>query len=309
MTPILPPRFKTRLRPFDVDIDAAQVALEDIARQSMKDAELIAIKDVGNHQMVLPAIALVYGSEAGDDQQVALVIDGRLSEDHETSFAEIDGPSRSELLVEGRAPKEEQPNLALSSTLTVGDKATVRELEQRIATASVALKRARTTTETAAASAGDDDASYVDIEQESATELEDAERELAALPVRAIQTYEHRALLEEALAHAKSRLLIISPWIRSDVIDDNFLRLLRDRLRAGTSVHIGWGINDEGDERERTPLKKLRELAKQYDRFILRRLGNTHAKILIWDDHLVVTSFNWLSFRGDRSGFRQEEGM
>ena len=102
------------------------------------------------------------------------MIDGRLSEDHETSFAEIDGPSRSELLVEGRAPKEEQPNLALSSTLTVGDKATVRELEQRIATASVALKRARTTTETAAASAGDDDASYVDIEQESATELEDA---------------------------------------------------------------------------------------------------------------------------------------
>ena len=94
------------------------------------------------------------------------------------------------------------------------------------------------------------------------------------------------------------------------MIDDNFLRLLGDRLRAGTSVHIGWGINDEGDERERTPLKKLRELAKQYDRFTLRRLGNTHAKILIWDDHLVVTSFNWLSFRGDRRrGFRQEEGM
>ena len=305
---ILPPRFKKRLRPFDVDIDAAQVALEDIARQSMKDAELIAIKDVGNHQMVLPAIALVYGSEAGDDQQVALVIDGRLSEDHETSFAEIDGPSRSELLVEGRAPKEEQPNLALSSTLTVGDKATVRELEQRIATASVALKRARTTTETAAALAGDDDASYVDIEQESATELEDAERELAALPVRAIQTYEHRALLEEALAHAKSRLLIISPWIRSDVIDDNFLRLLRDRLRVRAFISVGESTTKEMSGN--APHSRSFGARQPHDRFILRRLGNTHAKILIWDDHLVVTSFNWLSFRGDRRrGFRQEEGM
>lgn len=307
---ILPPRLKKRLRPSDIDLDAAQIALEDIARQSLKDAELISIKDVGNHQMVLPAVALVYASEASDDQQVAIVIDGRLSEDHETAFAEIDGPTRSGLLVEGRVPDDEQPDLALSSTLTVGDKAAVRELEQRIATASAALQRAHTMSETAAASAEEVSATPGDIERASASDLEDAERELAALPVRAIQTYEHRALLEEALANAKSRLLIISPWIRGDVVDDNFLGRLGDRLRAGAEVHIGWGISDEDDERERAPLKKLREVAKRYDKFILRRLGNTHAKILIWDDHLVVTSFNWLSFRGDRKrGFRQEEGV
>ena len=306
---ILPPRLKKRLRPPDIDLDAAQIALEDVARQSLKNADLIAVKDVGNHQMVLPAVALVYASEASDDQQVAIVIDGRPSEDHETAFAEIDGPTRSGLLVEGRAPDDEQPDLALSHTLTVGDRATVRELEQRIATASAALQRAHTLTETAAASAVED-AEASGFKSASASDLEEAEQELAALSVRTIQTYEHRALLEEALTNTKRRLLVISPWIRGDVVDSTFLRQLGDRLNTGTDVHIGWGIGDGEDGRERAPLQRLRELSERYDRFVLRRLGNTHAKILIWDDHLVVTSFNWLSFRGDRDrGFRQEEGI
>ncbi|MGE2834682.1 hypothetical protein [Mycobacterium sp. SMC-4] len=37
------------------------------------------------------------------------------------------------------------------------------------------------------------------------------------------------------------------------------------------------------------------------------RLKNTHAKILIYDGIWINTSFNWLSFRGDRT-FRMEEG-
>jgi hypothetical protein len=37
---------------------------------------------------------------------------------------------------------------------------------------------------------------------------------------------------------------------------------------------------------------------------------DTHAKVLIWDDTWVSSSFNWLSFRGDPSKtFRQEEGI
>jgi phosphatidylserine/phosphatidylglycerophosphate/cardiolipin synthase-like enzyme len=42
----------------------------------------------------------------------------------------------------------------------------------------------------------------------------------------------------------------------------------------------------------------------------VRRLGNTHAKVLISDDrYIIVTSFNWLSFRGDpKRTFRDERG-
>jgi hypothetical protein len=43
--------------------------------------------------------------------------------------------------------------------------------------------------------------------------------------------------------------------------------------------------------------------------FNLARLKNTHAKILIFDQTWVATSFNWLSFRGDPSRtYRMEEG-
>ena len=43
----------------------------------------------------------------------------------------------------------------------------------------------------------------------------------------------------------------------------------------------------------------------------LVRFGDTHAKVLVCDrSFAIVTSFNWLSFRGDpRRSFRDERGM
>lgn len=40
-------------------------------------------------------------------------------------------------------------------------------------------------------------------------------------------------------------------------------------------------------------------------------LGNTHEKVLLVDGkYVVITSFNWLSFKGDPNrGFRQETGL
>ena len=47
-----------------------------------------------------------------------------------------------------------------------------------------------------------------------------------------------------------------------------------------------------------------------YPNFVLKRLGDTHAKILVVDDRFViVTSFNWLSYKGDPNlPFRDERG-
>jgi phosphatidylserine/phosphatidylglycerophosphate/cardiolipin synthase-like enzyme len=51
-------------------------------------------------------------------------------------------------------------------------------------------------------------------------------------------------------------------------------------------------------------------LEQRYANFRFKRLGNTHAKVLIKDSEFVaVTSFNWLSFRGDPDKtFRDEQG-
>jgi hypothetical protein len=79
------------------------------------------------------------------------------------------------------------------------------------------------------------------------------------------------------------------------------------------TVYLGWGMSaDEKDspDADKAVLAALDELAERHDRFIFRRLGRTHAKVLICDDRfIVVTSFNWLSFKGDpKRTFRDERG-
>lgn len=52
-------------------------------------------------------------------------------------------------------------------------------------------------------------------------------------------------------------------------------------------------------------------LADEFANFELRRFGNTHEKVLVKDsEFIVLTSFNWLSFRGDPSReLRYERGI
>jgi hypothetical protein len=55
----------------------------------------------------------------------------------------------------------------------------------------------------------------------------------------------------------------------------------------------------------------LEALAVKYQHFKLQRLGNTHEKILVKDrEFIAMTSFNWLSFRGDpKRTLRLERGI
>jgi len=56
--------------------------------------------------------------------------------------------------------------------------------------------------------------------------------------------------------------------------------------------------------------EKIEKLAKQFKNVHLGCLGSTHAKILIWDNCQITTSFNCLSFRGDQNRtYRQELGL
>jgi phosphatidylserine/phosphatidylglycerophosphate/cardiolipin synthase-like enzyme len=143
---------------------------------------------------------------------------------------------------------------------------------------------------------------------ESGTPSEDLS-ELRVL-VRGVGVLEHPKLLEEALTSAKKRLLLISPWIKSGVVDTAFMGKLEGRLRAGCTIHIAHGYGDDDSGSDSRALERLANLQARYkDHFVLSRLANTHAKILIADDTWVSTSFNWLSFRGDPNRtYRMEEG-
>ncbi|WP_440068607.1 hypothetical protein [Streptosporangium sp. OZ121] len=126
--------------------------------------------------------------------------------------------------------------------------------------------------------------------------------------VRGIGVFEHRIQLNNALTTASQRLLIISPWLRNQVVTTDFVGKVESRLRRGVRVHIAHGYGD--DEPDSRALRTLRNLQRRYsDKFTFTRIRNTHAKVLIFDDVWISTSFNWLSFLGDPDRtYRQEEG-
>lgn len=147
----------------------------------------------------------------------------------------------------------------------------------------------------------------------------------AGSTLQSLLCHQHPTVLRDALKKAKSRLLIISPWIRHHVVDQFFLSDLEAALRRKVTVHIGYGI-DEGDRQQqaaglqaaggkpaitRQAKSALDSLAKRYPNFKFVYIGNTHRKMLVCDaDFSVITSFNWLSFRGSpREKPRDEYGQ
>jgi DNA-binding MarR family transcriptional regulator len=131
--------------------------------------------------------------------------------------------------------------------------------------------------------------------------------------------HEHPPYLKKALLLAKRRLVIVSPWIRDSVIDWPFIASLEALLRSGVDVYIGYGIekadgngkrNAAKDKPDITPKADtdLRKLANRYKNFHFVHIGNTHRKSLVCDDQFaVVTSFNWLSYKGDSQGNPRDE--
>lgn len=141
--------------------------------------------------------------------------------------------------------------------------------------------------------------------------------------VTRIGTDQHRPLLERALKHAKDQVIIISPWIAREAVVGEVDKWLLDAIRRGVRVRIGWGFSDETRDqvKERASKdmadhllwlvdKERRERGPLSGALEITRLGNSHEKILIADTNFcVVTSFNWLSFKGDkRKRHRRETG-
>ncbi|MER5689073.1 hypothetical protein [Streptomyces sp. NPDC002205] len=75
-------------------------------------------------------------------------------------------------------------------------------------------------------------------------------------------------------------------------------------------MDIAYGYEDNDAKTDTAAVRKLTNLVARYgDKFTFARLKGTHAKVLVFYDSWVITSFNWLSFRGDpERTYRMEEG-
>jgi len=132
--------------------------------------------------------------------------------------------------------------------------------------------------------------------------------------VEIIHTSEHRTYLLKALQEARQRLMIVSPWIRNNVVDNNFISALEDCCKRKIDVYIFYGIKSQGRsslQNDKSAVGKLNKLANSHQNFNFEKVVNTHRKIIVCDDKFgIVTSFNFLSFKADPTmTYRDELGV
>ena len=141
--------------------------------------------------------------------------------------------------------------------------------------------------------------------------IQNKEQELSTI-TRFLAVHEHRPLLLESLENATNQVVIISPWIKVSGLNKEVERLIEKAMKRGVEVVIGYGISKDNKDSDQRIIDNLSKLSKKTYKGSLKivPLNNTHEKILIKDmDFVVVTSFNWLSFRGNPDWeFRQERG-
>lgn len=268
----------------DGDVSAADLTAL-LRENGDSDREVLQVKGISQTKArrVLPVKLLVYADEDRTDIQLGVVIDGELSHTHELALIGHGGARALGITVEAPAerpilePNLEQARIPLPEVT-----------EHRAKQAAVQLGSHTLSTEAPAA----------------------AESQLQAEEVRAIGVFEHPEVLEEALTHARRRILIISPWIKNAIITTTFLGNLERRLARGVKVDIAYGYGENDTKTDPMAVRKLENLAARYKgKLTFTRLKSTHAKVLVYDDVWVTTSFNWLSFRGDPDRtYRMEEG-
>ena len=147
-------------------------------------------------------------------------------------------------------------------------------------------------------------------------ELEKSRSQSEKYPLRKLSVFEHHSVFDQALRESKTRLLLISPWIKDDAMTKRRVEAIHALLARGVDVYIGYGISDRAEAERRNEVdpedtdafREMSQLQKRYSNFHLVRFGDTHAKVLLMDSKFaVVGSFNWMSFKGDkRRGLREE---
>ena len=268
-----------------------------------KEQDLIAFKSIERRdRFYQPALALIYkAKDKSKEIQVSFAIDGILSPAHEDAFArsgQIEKLRISEQL-------QNQPDKPEVLAENVFSNDVIEQVKNANALANELLTCQQKIEQTK---------EHDGINRQLEQRIKELEKQIAeeSNKPRILKMYEHRPLLEKSLSESKERLLIISPWIKANATNDDLIHRLENLLKKEVIVYIGYGIggNEEKKDADLRAEESIQNLAKRYKNFHLKDLGNTHAKILISDNnYAVVTSFNWLSFKGDKNlKFRDERG-
>jgi predicted transcriptional regulator len=305
----IPPTQARKPQLADLTADAVEALLKKLSGDTEASREVLAVQEIlRSDRRFIPAIALLYESDTGGEFQLGFAIDGVISPEHEAAFARAGGLARLKIYEQIAGSRRERPEELAQAVATVqptpDDRRTRREVAERKGEIRTLREQLRVT----------ESGEKVDLLESRIAELEallsvsEAQRKVAT--TRFLYCFDHPPLLRDALTNAASRVLIISPWIMNSVVDSEFRALAEALLQRNVDLYIGWGF---GDDSKSSPaaIRFFDDLSRRYRNFHWKHLGNTHAKVLLMDDAFVVlTSFNWLSFRGDADRtFRDEQGV
>ena len=147
-----------------------------------------------------------------------------------------------------------------------------------------------------------------EIIQRLSSEARLAVQETPRERTRVVVGREHLRHMNKHIREATDAIVILSGWVSDGVIDDKFLALLDQRLRAGCDVYIGYGYEDSQGRHNQShagarALRKLAGLQQSHKETLRILQFATHEKMLVTDDTVVYGSNNWLS----NSAFRNAE--
>ncbi len=312
----IPPFPAKRPEVENLDLQEVGSVIREQSNVADEKKVLLAIKAIDYRQrFFMPAVALVYKAISGDEIQVAFVLDGRITEDHERAFAQAGGPKKIgiEQSVNSIAQNQTDDIVEPEITSEIPPDKEVEKINKTVSDAQSELEDLKADLDDA--NNEEDKISVKEKIEEVSERLNQSKSELQTFPVRQLEVYDHPPLLHKAITDSQERLMIISPWIRSGVVNRKFVQEFEKMLKRGVQAYIGYGIAKEEDrnryQSDRQAERDLKNLSEKYDNFSFVRFGDTHAKVLIMDNKFVVqSSFNWLSFRGDpNKTFRDEAGV
>lgn len=302
----------------DLDRGEVERMLDDATGRRKRLVSILSFLAIDKRYVVYqPAVALVYRGRTPSDLLVSFAVDGQVSEPHEAAFARAEGVRRLKIAKELEEGLERPPELPAGWETEPAVAATIEGMESQEVADALLARVEQQAAEAAVKDATDRAEREIALSRakDAAARSKATEPALSRPTIRRLSMPEHAPLLRSALTEARNRLLIISPWIRAGVVNHRFINQLRDLLRGGVKVYLGWGIGDdkEKDMRDvdRRAIEDIERLGRDHANLAFKYIGNTHAKVLIQDSRLAIYgSFNWLSFKGDPNrGFREENSL
>jgi len=275
--------------------------------------DLLAIRGIERAtRLFRDAVALVYAADYGNEVQVSFATDTKVLDDHERAFAMAGGVKKMGINTASLFGDNEHllPDLDSGLVSVMASEDRVEALQEEISKADLAVQQNLRDLERAESVSAR--ISLSGRLEETRAILAEKQSELERFQVRELCCYDCPALVEEALANVKNRLVIVSPNVTAKVLNRDVLRRLQELLNSGVMIYIVIGPDSgQGPVKDQAAVQNLMDIARTDTRLFVRRDSGIRHSILGVDNLFVAMAFfEWLGHTGDyHRGFSRRRGV